>query len=104
LYKATQYNKRGDHRFEYVWSIATPIIDEEEGLPWPESGRLGSLDECKPENLRYSVFVNEEHKSDIGGKDFFEVNLTDWILEIDGSVVGVISDEQYRNRFEIVEN
>ena len=105
VYEATQYNKRGDHKWEYVWSGAIPILDEEPGLPWPESGRLASLDECKIEDLRYAVYVNEDHTGGgEQGKDFYYVNLTDWILELGGSVVGVISDERYRNKFEILED
>jgi len=105
IFEASQYNKRGDHRWEYVWSTAVPILDEEPGLEntWPQTGRLASLDDCDPKNYVYAVYTNEEQSGNLRGVDFFDVQLTDWILEVDGKVVGVISNERYKNNYEIVE-
>lgn len=98
IYTATQYNKRGDHPNEYVWSQATPILDELPGEEnkWPVTGRLGTLDECKPENLRYSVF---EEINNTSGK-YWDLELGWWILERDGKVVSAISPERFLTDFE----
>ena len=106
IFEATQYNKRGDHRWEYVWSNATPILDEKPGEEnrWPATGHLATLDECNPKDLRYSVQTSENPSpKNLQGEDFFYVNITDWILELNGKVVAVISNERYKNNYEIIE-
>ena len=68
---------------------------------WPNTGHLATLDECDPKNFRYSVWRNEDKGST--RDDYFELNLTDWILEREGEVVGVISNGRYKTNYEIIE-
>lgn len=96
IYEAKQYLKRGDHPNEYVWSVSTPILDEDPSKPWPDSGRLGTIDECKPEDLRYAVFATVDKKD----REFFELGLGWWVLERDGRVVAVRSPEVFDRDFE----
>jgi len=96
IYKATQYNKRGDHPLEHVWSVVVPILDEEPGKPWPETGRLGTLDDCYPVNLRYSVYLSSRRD------DCVVLKLGDWILESEGEVVRVVSNEKFQKEFQEV--
>jgi hypothetical protein len=105
VYKATQYNKRGDHPNEYIWSESTPIIGEKEGAEnrWPNTGRLGTLDECEPTALRYVVHVTMADARKANRKSF-PLNLSDWILERDGKVVGVMPDALFKRDFEVVED
>ena len=108
-FEATQYNKRGDHKLDYVWSVRSPIIGELPGEEnrWPATGHLATTDECDPADLRYSVFVSEttecKETAPLQGKDFFYVHLTDWILEVNGVIVDVISNEQYERNYEVIE-
>jgi hypothetical protein len=88
VYTVTQYNKRGDHPAEHVWSSAVPILDEVPGKPWPDSGRLATLDECDPKNLLYAVFETPEK----GNDKYFDLQLGWWIVECGGKVIGVAPD------------
>jgi hypothetical protein len=96
IYDVQQYNKRGDHPDEHVWSVSTPILDEQPGEEnkWPITGRLGTLDECDPENLRYSIITGKDPHS------YFALDLGYWILSIDGKAVGAVSPERFKEGFE----
>lgn len=96
IYSAIQYNKRGDHPAEYVWSDTMPILDEEEGVEnkWPMTGRIGTLDECDPKNLQYAIMLNNPNN------DYLTLELGEWIIEENGEVVGILSPERFKQDFE----
>jgi hypothetical protein len=97
IYKAIQYNKRGDHPDVHVYSSATPIIGELPGEEnrWPTTGRLATLDECKPEDLRYQVTI---------GKRYPYIELGWWLLFEDEKMVGAVSPKNFKKNFESLED
>lgn len=99
IYEVTQYLKRGDHPNEYVWSSASPILDEIPGKRWPASGRIGTLDECNPDDLRYSVFATAEKKDN----EYFKLGIGWWILERNGRVVATRPPDVFARDFELME-
>lgn len=100
VFRAITYEGKGTYRNDHVWSIATPIIGEESGEEnkWPATGRLGTLEECKPENIRYSVH-NATFAED--GK-YWDLRIGDIILEEDGCVVSVVTPKTFKQKFEEV--
>jgi hypothetical protein len=103
VYTVTQYNKKGDHPNEYIWSISTPIIGEDPDRKWPRSGRLGTHEECRPEDLRYGIIdlSKEGGMKCVGerGRDYLEIELGWWIFECNGEIVGACSDKLFHRDF-----
>ena len=88
-YTATQYNKPGDHPDEYIWSVAVPIICEN---PFT----LGTLADCKPENLRYAIMQIEDKYGPRG----LEVKFGWWVLHNEkGEPVKTMSNEDFLKNY-----
>jgi len=97
VFYVTEFLGVDSHRSGYVWSNVIPIIDELPGEDnkWPKTGRLGTLEECKPEDLQYAVHKNN-------GVDYFDLNIGDFILEENGDVVGTFPPGEFKRKFEEV--
>ena len=94
-YTATQYNKIGDHPKVHVHSTSVPILDEKPGKEnkWPVTGRLATLEECNPLYIRHQVKIMF---------NYYDVQIKDWIIELDGNIVAIVSPEKFAAKYEKV--
>jgi hypothetical protein len=91
---AIHYEKIGDHTHEYVYSVGTGQVVTPE-----------TIANFSPEEIEYAMFMGmppfwDKRRTDIPNCAYRPIKLGDWLLELNGEIIGVFSPEELIAKFD----